>query len=82
MGREERIQTLHLERPFAVAEDVTDQLGVHPTDERLVLFEKVVVAARRQFEPEFALVQRRTQPGIVEVLVQSVDLAQCRCLEV
>ena len=76
VARDERFESFDFERAVTVAEDITHQLSVNTADEFLIRVEQIVVVARGEIEPQSRLIDDGVQAGIIEVLIEDVDLTQ------
>ncbi|AZS40611.1 hypothetical protein [Microbacterium sp. Ag1] len=76
MRRHERIESPHLQRTIAQSEHIAHELRMHGAYERLIFGEQAAVAAGSKIESERFLVDDGVQTGIVEVLVQDVNLPE------
>lgn len=75
VARDERFESFDFQRAVTMAEDIAHQLSVNTADEFLIHVEQVVVVARGEVEPQSRLIDDGVQAGIIEVLVEHVDLS-------
>lgn len=76
-----RLELGETQRAGHVLEGVADELGMHAAHKLLLRVDEGCIRARHEVDLELPLAQLGLEAGIVEVLVEGVELVQCVSLE-